>query len=465
MKFNHQRYPALISFILFSAGIISGWSSGKVVIFLLFITISTILIFFRIFPYIILFLLGILYVNVEKYRLNLLDLDDLTRKKVMVRGKIVDEKFLITDLIRTATTVYHVKTRFYIKTELPCGEILATGKVYLPEERFRMYLISNRASGVFKPFLMSKKRGCGIKDKLRRILWENAWNFENYQIMRALILAERKDIPQPVSDLFKRTGTMHVLALSGLHVGIITIVLATLFMLLRIPERYSLIVTLVFLTGFLFMIGIRSSLLRAYIFFVSLIVARLLYRKIDYLNVWGFAGLMSLAFNPLWIFNIGFQFSYIATLGIILSISSPVKGWKSSVLNGFISSSSATLFVSPLQMYYFKIFTPIAILANVVVIPLVFVILSELIIGVIFSFLGIQVLGRIFFNTGNLAILLLLKSLKFLNHIPLSFTYQESPFNGLQVIISVAFLTALFGWSRIFVSEMDKPDDRKSHRK
>ncbi len=457
MDFNHQRYPALLCFILFSAGILAGWKGDKFAILFVFLVFSAILIILRIFPYIILFLLGILFISVEKYRLSVVDKNEFIHKKVMIRGKIVDEKFVKTELIHTASKIYRVKTKFFIKTNLPCGRIVATGRVYFPEGRFKTYLISNRAIGVFKPFLMRPQGKCGLKDKIRNVLRESAWNPEHFEVMRALVLAERKGVQESVLNLFRQTGTMHVLALSGLHVGIIAIILTALFTLMRVPERFSLIATLIFLTGYLFMIGMKSSLFRAYIFFMSLIVARLLYRKIDYLNVWGFAGLISLAFNPLWIFNVGFQFSYIATLGIILSIQPSVKGFRGYVLNALISSSAATLFVSPLQIYYFKIFTPVAIVANMVAIPLVFVILSEVFLGVMFSLAGIHFIGEAFFNTGNLAILLLMKFLKLVGLIPMSYAYSESPLSGLQTVVFVAFLTVLFAGLRILVPDVEKP--------
>ncbi len=454
MSFNHQRYPALLCFLLFSAGIIAGWSGNWIIVLFALLLILSIL---RISPYIVLLVLGVLFVNVEKYRLNLLDKREFLNKKVMIQGEIVDEKFLKTDYIRTASTLYRVNEKFFIKTELPCGRIGATGKLYFPEGKFRTYLISNRAIGVFKPYILRRRGRCGFKDRVRRILRENAWNSVHYEIMRALILAERKGVKESVLDLFKETGTMHVLALSGLHIGIIAVILTALFSLMRLPERFSLVATLVFLTGYLYMIGLKSSLLRAYIFFASLIVARLMYRKIDYLNVWGFAGLVSLAVNPLWIFNVGFQFSYIATLGIILSIPPSIRGFKGYVLGTLLTSSAATLFVSPLQIYYFKIFTPIAVVANLVAIPLVFVILSEVFPGLILSLSGLHLAGRIFFNTGNLAILLLLKFLKFAGRIPISFSYSESPLSAFQTVLFVIFLTVLFGGLRILVPDAEEP--------
>ena len=460
-----QQYktPALVVFICFSTGIILGILKSPVLAIFSFIAISLLLVYLRIFPYIILVILGFTYVKIDLKGLrNSAELVPFAQK-VRVSGYIENEKFIRVDEIETIHDVRRIKTKFFIRNapDIECGKVTISGVIRRPKGSFRIYLLSNKANGVLKLLYLKRipTRKCAPRDYIRKVLKRNSWDIENFSIMRALVLGERIGLSKGTLELFKRTGTMHILALSGLHVGIITLIIFALFSLFRIEKRIALIATGITLTLYLSLIGFKSSLLRAYLFFLAIIIAKLSERKVRYLNIWGFAGFLSLIYNPLWILNVGFQFSYTTTLGIILTIIPRLKGIKGYIITSLLTSLAATLFVSPLQIYYFKLFTPVSVLSNLVAIPLVFVILSEVLVGVLLSFLHAGVIAQLFFEVANLAIKILLGFLKVILHLGLSYRFEESPINAYQALVLIAFLIVFTVGVRRVVTEIKKPDE------
>ena len=461
-----QQYkaPALVVFICFSTGILLGLIKSPVIAILLFFVTGGILIYLKIFPYIILVVFGFIYVKIDLNQLDKIRKFIPYSQKVRVLGEIVDEKFIRVEKIESVHDIRKVKTKFFIRNapDVQCGRVSLVGIIYQPSGSFRTYLTSNRASGVLKMIYLKRYHTskCTPRNYIRNTLKANSWDNENFSIMRALILGERIGLSKSTLELFKRTGTMHVLALSGLHVGIITMIIFAFFSIFRIERQIALIATGIVLTFYLSLIGFKSSLLRAYLFFLAIIIAKLSQRKVRYLNIWGFAGFLSLVYNPLWLLNIGFQFSYLATLGIILSVIPRLRGFKGYIFTSILTSLAATLFVSPLQIYYFKLFTPISIISNLVAIPLVFVILSEALVGILFSIMHANFIAETFFEVANLAIQMLVGFLKIILHLGLSYRFQNSPINVYQVAISIAFLIVLTVGIRRMITEIKEPEKR-----
>jgi len=461
VNLNQFKNPALASFLAFGIGISTGLIKSDLYSSLIIISTGIFLIIAKIFPYWILVVLGFLYVRIDIARLQDNSLKEFINRKVIVFGKIVDNRFVVSDSIISMDKVLYEKTKLFISSRIPvgCGKVKMAGLIRRARGSFRTYLISNRASGVIYPisYKIYPDKICSIRNHIREIIRNNSWSDVNFEIFRALFLGERLGVPENVLEIFKRTGTMHILALSGLHVGIITLVIFSIILMFRSGEGISLILTVVALSFYLILVGFKSSLFRAYLFFVSLIIARLAGRKIKYLNVWGFAGLISLIYSPLWLLNPGFQFSYLATLGIILSLKFNLRGVPGYILTLFLTSLAATMFVSPLQIYYFKMFTPVSIFANILVIPLVFVVLSEIITGLLFTVVHLGLIGKLFFNVGNLALNILLWGLKVIARLPGTFVYDKSPINMFQVVILITFFTVLFMGIGRMVSEIQKP--------
>lgn len=198
-------------------------------------------------------------------------------------------------------------------------------------------------------------------------------------LLRALLLGERRGLPEPLLQAFRRTGTIHLLAISGLHVGLIGLLFAGILGLLRFPRRWVLAGTALGLVGFAWLVALRPSVVRAVVLFLAYVLGELSGRPRDPLNLLGAAGLFSLALNPLWAFSPGFHLSYAATFGILYLLPLAGKGnrWMQWLGLSFWVSLAASLFTAPLLAYHFQRIPLIGALASPFLILLLFWGLAE----------------------------------------------------------------------------------------
>ncbi len=183
-------------------------------------------------------------------------------------------------------------------------------------------------------------------------------------ILSGFILGERRDIPQGIQTLFRDTGTLHLMAVSGSNVAMVLAVLSLPLALFRVRRRVRVIILIPAILFFAVLTRLEPSVVRASIMAVIGLLAYGWTRKPDYINLLGFAGLVMLLWRPTQLFDIGLQLSFAATFGIIYA-APRIAGWFSFLdkyhlvwLRWFISLSLATLAaqaaVLPLIARYFN---------------------------------------------------------------------------------------------------------------
>jgi ComEC/Rec2-related protein len=190
----------------------------------------------------------------------------------------------------------------------------------------------------------------------------------------ALLTGDRSGIPDEVSVAFQRSGTMHILAISGLHVGFITVFLYFLLRMARVRKYVSFVIAAAVLVLFMVFIGNRASVRRASLMALFGIACFLFDRDRNYLNVLALAFCALWLANPQYLANPGFLLSFLATFGILLLVPRwhPVLG---RYLPGFLAGSLAAslavqVFIFPVLAAHFGEFAYVNIAANVVVVPL-----------------------------------------------------------------------------------------------
>ena len=227
-------------------------------------------------------------------------------------------------------------------------------------------------------------------------------------VVLALVLGQKDDLTTEISDAYARSGTMHVLAVSGLHVGIIYWILCLLLVPLKYLGRLRLLssgIALLVLWFYAFVTGLSPSVLRATTMFTFLVVASMLGRQTSTYNTLSISAFLLLFWNPSWIFSVGFQLSYLAVIGIlylqprIYRLLTPNhwlldKLWLLSAV-----SLGAQLSTAPLSVYYFHQFPTYFLVANWVVVPAAFAIVC----------LGLLVLATCFWPGLSAAIAWLLE--------------------------------------------------------
>lgn len=221
----------------------------------------------------------------------------------------------------------------------------------------------------------------GVRSNIRRTI-ERCVGGEEGEIARALLLGETDGIERSTRDSFARTGTAHVLAVSGLHVGVLAMGLFVLVGWFR-NRWIRLAIFGLALTGYICIVGGRPSILRASVMAFLFLLAYNAGRITRPLNTLGLAGLILLLIDPSALFDVGFQLSFAAVAGILLFYprllgwsrgAFPVlfdRTWSRSVLQLLLVSTCAQLATLPLTLHYFGYVSLIAPLVNLAVVPLI----------------------------------------------------------------------------------------------
>lgn len=135
-------------------------------------------------------------------------------------------------------------------------------------------------------------------------------------IANTLILGDRSHLPYSVKRSFLDSGAFHLLAISGLHIGLIGFLLTRLFGTLNFSVKHSALLTIVILTMYAFLTGLRPSVLRATIFLVIFLGSQLFGRTADRVNTLGLTVFLLLILNPTNLFDSGAQLSFMAVTAI-----------------------------------------------------------------------------------------------------------------------------------------------------
>lgn len=236
-----------------------------------------------------------------------------------------------------------------------------------------------------------------------------------YAVAAALILGAKQDLDKEVKNAYAETGATHVLAVSGLHVGIISGLFAFLLGLIPIKKQWwqylRIMIQLILIWLFALFTGASPSVLRASTMFSFLAVGQALKRNTSIYNTLAASAFFLICLNPYIIMNVGFQLSYIAVLGIVYLQPKIYRKWYIpnklgdkawSLLSVSLAAQIATL---PIGLYYFHQFPIYFWLSGFVVIPAATGILSLGIALMAFSWVPVLGLGIAYALNGLLWIM------------------------------------------------------------
>lgn len=224
-----------------------------------------------------------------------------------------------------------------------------------------------------------------IREVLNKRLQKLSFKPIERALINALLLGQRQDITADVYDAYKKAGAIHILAISGLHIGILLLILQ---FILR-PILYfgqgkfvRLVIILCLLWCFAIIAGLSPSVVRAVTMFSLFAIVRGLKRSSNSLNTLAVSAFLLLLIRPGFCFDVGFQLSYSAVASIII-IKPILDSWwsfKNKFFNWFLDllkvSIAAQIGVLPLSLYYFHQFPGLFFITNMVVIPCLIVILG-----------------------------------------------------------------------------------------
>ncbi|MFC1497687.1 ComEC/Rec2 family competence protein [Verrucomicrobiota bacterium] len=296
--------------------------------------------------------------------------------------------------------------------------------------------------------------------------------------LHAVLLGYRGQISEDMREVFLSTATLHIFAISGLHVGIIAGIIIFVLTALRISRVYWVLFLAPLLIAYTIATGARASAVRACVMAIVYFSAPLIGRKADSFSSLAFAALLILAVAPGQLFDMGFVYSFAVVVGLILMFPvferpmrrfyekdplrlQPESKWITGcrVTARYISSLlalsiSAWLVSAPLTMYFFGRFTPIAFVSNLIVIPLAFLVVLS---GCLSLVLGscIALFAHIF-NHANLALVSILTgAMRLMAGIPFGSIEVKKPSLWI-ILLCYACLTAIIFTAKTMIGYSER---------
>ena len=205
------------------------------------------------------------------------------------------------------------------------------------------------------------------------------------QIALALLLGQKKELDPMTREAFTQAGVMHILAVSGLHVGIIYALFILILKPLKLKKekaRIYLLFVILIIWLYAFLTGLSSSVVRAATMFSLLTFGQMRERRPSIYNILAFSAILMVTINPDVIIEVGFQLSYLAVLGIVMIQPLILNLWlpRHKVLEYVWQLTSvslaAQLVTFPLSLYYFHVFPTYFLLGNLLILPLAFLIMQ-----------------------------------------------------------------------------------------
>ena len=232
-------------------------------------------------------------------------------------------------------------------------------------------------------------------------------------IIQAMVLGEQNEIPREIYDMFCRTGTSHIIAISGFNISIIascvffalrSIMGRSEWLLLRFDiTRAAALLSVFPIVAFAFIAGLGVSTVRATVMVLIFLASLLAYRERDLPNTLAFSAFVILFFSPVSLFDVSFQLSFAAVAAILYLVPrasallpdldespGPVKRCTRAFILFLIVTLSATLGTLPLILFYFNLLSLSVIPANLILLP---------VLGYIVLFLGMAVIAASVFSS------------------------------------------------------------------
>ena len=227
-------------------------------------------------------------------------------------------------------------------------------------------------AGQWRFNIISAIQDAGFKDK-------------HLELIQALILGQKQAINKETYNEFAEVGVVHILAVSGLHVGIVFLILNFLFtpvLRLQYGRLFKVLLTILFLWGFAALAGFSPSVMRAVTMFSFLALGQLFRRKTNSINMLCLSAVVLLIYRPQLLFEVGFQLSYAAVFAIVMlyPVFSKLYQPKYKIPKIFWDTAyvslAAQIGVLPFQLFYFHQFPGLFLLGNLVIIPFLGVLIS-----------------------------------------------------------------------------------------
>ncbi len=206
-------------------------------------------------------------------------------------------------------------------------------------------------------------------------------NNQNGNMIYSAMFGDKSELNHDLYDAYKMSGVAHLLAVSGLHVGLVVAVLNFIMKKLRVKGWWRVGIISLLLLGYAYLCGFSYSIIRASIMILVLMIAPLLFSEYDLLSSICFAGSLILLIEPIALFDLGALLSFGCVLGIAMLF--PVyQRWfskipiKQGIKDSFGISLATIIATLAVMAYFFGYVQPIGLISNIIIIPIFSVLFS-----------------------------------------------------------------------------------------
>lgn len=282
-----------------------------------------------------------------------------------------------------------------------------------------------------------------IRTRIVNNLRDQKFNERELQVLNALILGQQQNIEADIVKDYQYAGAVHVLSVSGLHVGLIVIFLNFMFRNIyntRLGNLFKLIFTLLALISFAILAGLSPPIVRAVTMFCFVAIGMYIRRGSNIFHTLIISMLLILLFEPNFLFDVGFQLSYLALFFIV---------WLQPIFKIFYTpknkiiryiwdiitvSFAAQIGTMPLSLYYFHQFPALFLITNIIILPALSIIMLLGIFVMILAYYDLQI---------SFLTLFLEKSIYYVNFIIGKIASYES-FVFKDISLNIWMMIALF---------------------
>ena len=338
--------------------------------------------------------------NVENKNLELAVSDrfDVNGAYVSSIGSLSNEKVLVSYIVKSEDEKKFFKEKFW------GGKLLVNANIEDVSEKTNFYSFDykkyNENRGIFKKITINEIyeiknidsvyfKFLTLRNKLSLKI-NKELTFDKSGYFQALIFGDKGYLLKDDINSFKNLGTSHLLAISGLHIGILISLIYFILLKFRVSVDYIEKFILIIIPLYMLLSGASASVLRAGFMIVFYILLRR--KNIDKLGSLLLTFLILLIYNPLLIFNIGFQLSFLITFCLLMS-GTYIKNSRNKIYGAFRISLISTLGSIPILLYNFYTITYISVFSNIILVPIFSIVIFPL---VIFSYIVFLINGQLF---------------------------------------------------------------------
>ena len=216
-----------------------------------------------------------------------------------------------------------------------------------------------------------------MRTDISRLIFRSSLSNESKEFLNTIVTGDVSTLTSETRHSFTNAGIAHILALSGLHVGVISLIISIALWPLNIIglRKYGILITIIILWAYAAITGLSPSVVRAVIMATLFLASGMMQRRYSSFNTLAFAALLILLFNPMALFSIGFILSFSAVAGILmfgkhLNPISPRHKIPYYIISLPAISISAMLTASAVSAFYFHNFPLYFLIANITISPL-----------------------------------------------------------------------------------------------